>query len=96
MTNRDGNQDEEAGRDELDGFEDFAFSAMTTGTMHIYRVLNAIRPKRAKKQQHQQATEQPDLLNLEQSTFVIVTITSQGLAFSVGEMHTGLGKLRVM
>lgn len=86
MTERDGQQGANNEDYDFDGLE---FSAMTTGTMHICRVLKAIRPKKPKSNQY--VTDQPDLLAKEHNTFVVVTITSQGLAFSVGEMHTGLG-----
>lgn len=81
----------DAGLENDDGedFDGFIFSAMTTCTMHIYRVLKAIRPKKARK--NNKYSNEYDPANTDQNLFVIVTITNQGLAFSVGEMHTGLG-----
>lgn len=81
--------DKDSEYDDDQDFDSFIFSSMTTCTMHIYRVLKAIRPKKAKKNSH--ISEQHDPSSSDQNLFVIVTITNHGLAFSVGEMHTGLG-----
>lgn len=88
MADKDLEQD--ARGDDGEDFDGFTFTAMTTCTMHIHRVLKAIRPKKAKSTK-QHLADQYDSSNLDQNVFVIVTITNHGLAFSVGEMHTGLG-----
>lgn len=76
---------------QAEDFDDLAFAAMTTATVHLYRVLSAMRPKKQKKGPQRAMGDQADLLEFDQSKFVVVSISTQGLAFSIGEMHLGLG-----
>lgn len=79
-----------------DDSDDLAFAAMTTATVHLYRVLNAMRPKRSKMADRRGGGDQGgELLELDTNEFVIVSISAQGLAFSIGEMHLGLARLYI-
>jgi cell cycle checkpoint protein len=70
-------------------FVGLVFSALTTNTTHFCKVLRAIAPKTARGQSNGPL----DNAAAGGDTFVLTTITADGIAFSVGEMHTGMGRL---
>ncbi|KAF5092930.1 hypothetical protein D0Z00_004328 [Geotrichum galactomycetum] len=71
-------------------FNGLVFSALTTNTTHFYKVLRAIAPKTARGQSTG-PLDNPGAAGGD--TFVLTTITADGIAFSVGDMHTGMGRL---
>ncbi|KAF5097948.1 hypothetical protein DV451_003603 [Geotrichum candidum] len=71
-------------------FVGFVFSALTTNTTHFYKVLRAIAPKPARGQANGPLDTAAAAGG---DTFVLTTITADGIAFSVGDMHTGMGRL---
>lgn len=78
-----------SGDSDFVGF-DSVFSALTINTTHFCKVLRAIAPKTVAR-----AQTGPGAFDTATAgdTFVLTTITADGIAFSVGEMHTGMGRL---
>lgn len=68
----------------------FHFSAITSYTSDIYKVLKSIAPK---KHGHSKDSNGDLAINSTSTTFVRITLTPQGLACSIGKMQSGLHRV---